>query len=252
MKKRIGLIFFGFLLLSIPAQADTVVDALPGVTQVVQSVSELANGPDMAGMMLTVTGLNDQDIAFTKSGFWSSSVAAFPNLPYGGVFFSDVGYAFTLFQGGDTFSNSWQLFNPFYDKLTLSSIIIEALPGNVVFDRTIDGSEKTPNSGQGNDFSTALVNAFPPVLNPHLGIYHDLVAVDPNAPQGDLYATLEILFSNGAGAVFPANANASFQLFTADTDRIIPAGPPGAPLGSTVTFLGSGLLGLIGLKWRRG
>ncbi|MFZ5450222.1 MAG: hypothetical protein ACOZFS_16455 [Thermodesulfobacteriota bacterium] len=242
MKKfqAICLIISGLLFFSIPAQALTVVTASPGDTQYIQSVSEVAAGPDMNGMVITVSGLNEGGVPFTNQiGTWVTPV--FQETPpfsyaFPGAVFSGDQYLFYLLQAGDTFNNSWLLYS-FYD-VTLTNIIIDALPGNVVFDRTIDGMEKTIGSGQGKDFSTSSTS----ISFPDLGTYMNLVALDGQAPQGDLYSTLDIQLGNGFGRLF--SDSVYYELFTADTDRIVPVP---TPVSSSLMLLGSGLLGLAGL-----
>jgi hypothetical protein len=256
VRKILGtcLIVMGLMLLSIPAQAYTVVDAVPGTTQEVQSVSEVVNGPDMAGMVVTVTGLNAAAQPFTDTRTWVADLAVDLSPPvYGGIFAGGDQYLFYLYQAGDTYTNAWMLYS-YYDVL-IKSITIDALPGNVVFDRTIDGMEKTPDSGQGKDFFTTYTGT---TRFPTLATYRDQVAVGGEAPQGDLYRTLEIKFIvdydlSPFGQGF--NDSVDYELFTADTDRITPVVPVPlvAPLGSSLTLLATGLLGIIGLrrKWRK-
>ena len=121
----------------------------------------------------------------------------------------------------------------------------------MVFDRTIDGTEKTPGSGQGKDFSTTHggTSQFPT-----LATYRDQVALVGEAPQGDLYRTLDIDFIvdfdlSPLGLLFGADRD--HELFWADTDRItasvVPV-PLVAPLGSGLSFFATGLLGIIGLR----
>jgi len=241
---RTSLIYMGLLLLPISAQAYTIVGADPGTTEYVGSVSEVATGPDMAGMLVTVTGLNYLGNPFSDSTrVWVKDLSVNLSPPvYGGIISVGDGRLFYLFQAGDTYTNSWVLYS--YYQIYLSTITIDALPGNVVFDRTIDGSEKTPGSGQGKDFSTAYSG--PPNF-PAFATYRNQVALDGQAPQGDLYRTLEISWTNG---VF-FNDSIFYELFTSDTDRItasvVPV-PLVAPLGSGLSFFATGLLGLIGLR----
>jgi hypothetical protein len=240
VKKMLGtsLIFIGLVLLSIPAQAYTVVGAVPGEDKYIGSISEVATGPDMAGMQVTVAGsFAPQPV----TGTWFTPFYVFPPFD-GGAYFNGPGYAFYLFQGGDTYTNSWVMYS-FYD-MTLYGIKIDALPGNVVFDRTIDGVEKTPGSGLGKDFSTAYTS----IPFPTRATYSNRVALDGKPFQGDLYTTLDIDFYLGAGVtIFDSQY---YELFTADTDRITPVVPVplATPLGSGLSFFATGLLGLIGLK----
>jgi hypothetical protein len=236
---QLGIFITVLALSTIPAQAYTIVTAFPDVTQVVQSVSEVATGPDMVGMSVTVTGFNEVGTAFSDTRTWINNLSVDLSPPiYGGVFPNGDRYAFYLFQAGDTYTSPWMLYS-FFD-VTISSITIDALPGNAVFDRTIDGMEKTPGSGQGKDFSTVIstIPAFP-----HLATYENQVAVGGQPPQGDLYRTLDIKLALNGILFFDSNY---YELFTADTDRIVANVVP-VPLGSSVTLLSTGLLGIIGL-----
>jgi hypothetical protein len=244
----------GLMLLSIPAQAYTIVTADPGTTQDVQSVSEVATGLDMAGMLVTVTGSNAAGQPFTDTRTWVADLAVDLSPPvYGGIFAGGDQYLFYLYQAGDTYTNAWMLYS-YYDVL-IKSITIDALPGNVVFDRTIDGMEKTPDSGQGKDFFTPYTGT---TRFPTLATYRDQVAVGGAAPQGDLYRTLEIKFVvdfDLSPFGQPFKDSVDYELFTADTDRIVANVVPVplvTPLGSSITMLGTGLLGIIGLrrKWQ--
>lgn len=245
MKKILGtcLIIMGLMLLSLPAQATGFAIAEPGTTQYIQSVSELANGADMGGMLVNFQGFGLADTPFNLSAPWVSGLVL-PLAGGGGVHITDStsGADFYFGLGGDTFSKPWILYSP-SQAFKLSSISIDALPGNVVFDRTIDGMEKTLGSGQGKDFDSPYGDFF----NYVLGTYKDQVALEGQSPQGDLYRRLEITFT---GTALKFEAGIVYDIFTADTDRITASVPVPlvAPLGSGLSFFATGLLGLIGLR----
>jgi hypothetical protein len=138
---------------------------------------------------------------------------------------------------GDTFSNDWNLFVD--ASLNLTSLVINGVPGNVVFDLTTSPGDGTSGSGPGLTFTTAFSGV--------TGTYSNPVALssDPTNPVGDLYTTLTLTFPTGfSGEDFFYRADTD----KADTPLITGTTPPptGTPEPSAV--LGLLALGLVGRR----
>ncbi|APG28785.1 hypothetical protein A7E78_13680 [Syntrophotalea acetylenivorans] len=148
---------------------------------------------------------------------WADTVAN-----AGGV----TGTSWSLSQSGDTYTNSWSLSS----DVTLSQLVIDAAPGDTIFDITWSGSG-TPGSASGRTFTTAYTGDL-------TATYRNLLSVGGNDPVGDLYTLLDLDF--GASG-FLGNLS-----FIADTDNAASAGDvvPAVPEPSTFLLFGGGLLGL--------
>jgi hypothetical protein len=147
--------------------------------------------------------------------------------------------SFSLNQAGDSFTNPFQLANLSTQALLLV-LTINGAPGNTVFDIV-----STPGLTPGSDFGLA-VSGFTSTGAPNgLGTYSNIVNVNPDAAQGDLYAQLGIDFGAGLAPGLAAT-------FLADTDSIglrggLPgstADPNGVPEPMTVLLCGVSLIAI--------
>ena len=143
-----------------------------------------------------------------------------------------VGTNFAVTEIGDTYPPNPGYIGPWVISNTSSanlvSLVINAIPGDTVFDRTWGTSEPfgTPNSHEGYTFEV--------VSGPLLDItatYRNLVAVIGNGPVGDLYATLDI--NLGAGL-----ATGESLRFNADTDTVGIGVPAPAAVWAGMVLLG--------------
>lgn len=94
------------------------------------------NGADMAGMDVTATflGGGSQKVGWSTTGADSGAAS---------------GSGWSLSQSGDTFSNPWTLQST---GASIVSLLINAIPGNTVFDN--GSSPSTPGSAAGISFSS--------------------------------------------------------------------------------------------------
>jgi hypothetical protein len=207
-----------------------------GTTNYIGAVVDYpTTGAGMAGMTVQVSFANGTSETETWISTGTASGAA-------------SGTGWSLAQSGDTFpyessdgslAGYWTLTsNP--GSLAISQVRIDALAGNTVFD-TNDNAEGTPGSWYGYDFTLN------PDYSPNFDIsgisatYQDAVAIMGSSPVGDLYRYLDIDFGNDFGP------GSSLEFFAdTDTDAATPLG--NVPLPGTFLLLGSGLLGLVGLR----
>lgn len=167
------------------------------------------NGAQMGGMNVTVNFLGGT----SDSAIWS---------PTGGVSGAASGSDWSLSQSGDTFSDPWSFS---YSGLgTITSLIIDAVPGNTVFD--IGTNPSTPGSAGGREFD------FQSGLNPSSFEY----SVPIDISTGDLFGTLSLFWDGG----FTANNSLQFR---ADTD----SGSPDDPVTPRDVPEPTALLGLLAI-----
>ena len=122
------------------------------------------NGADMVGMDVTATflGGSSQKVAWSATGASSGGVS---------------GTGWSLSQSGDTFSNRWTLNST---GASIVSLLINAVPGNTVFDN--GSSPSTPGSAQGLSFS--------PISGDSPDSFSYGVPIDIST--GDLFGTLTL------------------------------------------------------------
>ena len=182
-------------------------------------------GDTMVGMAVTAYFSNYT----SETAYWAAAGSG-----AGGA----SGTGWSISESGDTYGGYWNLnWSGTSDKY-LTSLVIDAGPGDTVFD--VDGnSSGTPGSAYGWAFE--LISGG---LNVDLAAtYSNLVALSGQAPAGDLYLQLALDFEY-LGRLYGDEIT-----FVADTDNIEYAGDLDAvPLPGAVWLLGSGLAGLAGLR----
>jgi hypothetical protein len=234
------------------------------------------NGSQMAGMLVTFTYLDQGGAQHITPVIW---VADPGNGGYAEIVFGTGNNKISLVNSNDTFLNPWNAtVTNNADGVILQDIKIDGLPGNVVFDRSTFGVP--PVSDPAIDKSNGNINGqenFTSIggtdLTPYFGTagsYRGVDAFELNsdfkatanaqysgpaqigaaAPVGDIFRFLDIDFTGG-GQQLGLLQKESFN-FEADTDKVVlPGGGGQVPVPPTVWLLGSGLLGLGLMRWRR-
>ena len=154
-------------------------------------------GDTMAGMSVTAdfVGGGSQTVTWGVTGSQA-----------GGAF----GTGWLLTETGDTFSQPWTFSN---SGQSITSLVINAIPGNTAFD-TIDTLVEPPNTpGSGRGISFYVLSG----LAPASFAYSDPIDVS----QGDLFGTLSLNYSQG----FTGKLT-----FLATTDSGTPDNPVATPV----------------------
>jgi len=222
-----------------PTGATTVtVNSNAGTTQTVPWIYSLATGDDHVGMAISgffVDPLTGN--TFQETIYWQNTGTASDG--FGSA--SDGGWGVTL--AGDSWSNPWVLSsNKVLNgvSLYLDYVVFDALAGNAVFDRTFGGLVGTPGSALGKDF--AFISDNSPIWSGDILVtYFDQVALTGNNPVGDIYARMKVDFVSPTGGDDPFFGGA--MQYYADTDVV--------PIPGAIVLMGSGLLGLVALGFRR-
>ncbi len=130
-------------------------------------------GDMMSGMRVSANFLDGT----SQSLFWDAT-----GNEAGGVF----GNGWSLTQSGNSYESPWS-FSNFGQGIT--SLVIEAIPGNSVFDinPNLYGSLQTPGSAEGWEFQTLVGQA------PNSYRYYDPIDIS----NGDLFGTLSAYWSSG-------------------------------------------------------
>ena len=203
----------------------------PGTTQITSALAAaaVATGQDMTGMSVT---------AFFTDGSWQTAIWNATGGPQaGGAFGTD----WQLIQGGNTQSplGPWTLGNN--TTLSIERLLIDAGPGNAIFDTSFGGLDGTNLSGAGFSFL--------PLLNPGLDIlaaYRDTVALADSTPVGDTFRFFDVAFTNPGKF-----ATGDTLVFVADTDLLaIPGDIAPVPEPGTFLLLTTAFVTMLGYRWR--
>lgn len=151
-----------------------------------------------------------------------------------------VGTGWSLTESGDTFSSSWFLTNN--RGVRMNRLLIDAGPGNTVFDTFFGNAFGSPGSARGTDFTQTSG----PFIS-GTATYRDAVGIAGNAPVGDLFRFLDLQFTG------TSMATGTVISYRTDTDNLLFAGDIQPVIPEPTTFLVWSLLGLgaVGVKYRR-
>lgn len=221
------------------AAAGTVtVDYLAGTTNTTTALTGYTTtGAMMDGMSVTAyfAGGDSQTLAWADLSSTGGGVS---------------GNGWSLNQYGDTFTQRWTL--SAFDA-SINKIVIDAGPGDSVFDTTFKGDiDGTPGSNRGQNF--ALTSPSTNRWN-IVATYSDQVALAGADPFGDLFRYLTIDFGSDnsfANYILNGQNTPATLNFLADTDNLKFAGDIApVPAPATVLLMGAGLAGLIGIRRRK-
>ncbi len=175
-------------------------------------------GSQMSGMEVTVNYVGGG----SQTAIWQATSPL-----AGGAF----GTGWSLSLAEDSFSTPWQFLTQTGSTQAIASLMINAVPGNTVFD-TIFGVEGTPGSANGSPFTV----------------------VSGNAPTSFAYSTAIVGAEDDLRGVLTLNWSAGFSgelLFETDTDNGTNIEPVQAAVPEPTTIAGLGLAAAGLLRWRR-
>lgn len=208
------------------------------IVETAQVLDYNTTGAHMAGMIVT---------AHFKDGSYESKVWAKTGKDSGAA----LGWGWSLSQSGTTFSqleeHAWVLRSHPGSLRIMDSLTIDAIAGNVAFDRILSlGNEGTPGSQSGRRFWMGASDPFP--NKTIVATYSNPVALTGSSPAGDLYGRLEINLEQ-------IQFNSLLQLkFWADTDNTFGAQRSAFMSFSAVPEPSATLLIFVGMQawlWRR-
>lgn len=196
-------------------------DSTPFVTTGLDTFT--TSGADMDGMIITGTfaDSSSQSLTFGGTGGDAGETSA--------------GDFNVSFDGVSTFSTAWDLT---VSTGQLVSLVFQGAPGATIFD-ILDDFPVTPDSARGREFEISGSSPDGVIAV----TYSNPVGVTPNAPVGDLYATMTVDFSG----LFSGGLDAGTSLsFFQDTDNsasrapVVPVDPVPLPAAGWLMLAGLG------------
>ena len=138
------------------------------------------------------------------------------------------GSGWSLQMTGDTYDSTWTLTTT---NICMDRLLLDGGPGNTVFDRYWEPFPGTSGSADGHTFEVTSDHSSLDIT----ATYVDLVALSGQAPVGDLYGQLDVVFNSGL-------ATGSTMTFIADTDNVSTVPAPGALM---LVAMGTSLAGYL-------
>jgi hypothetical protein len=213
--------------------------ASPSSAQIVNVAQNLGTTQGTTGILTPVTSGANMGGMQVTAFFTNSTSETVSWVPLGLINGGASGTNWSLMESGDTDISTWFLTNT--TGLGITRLVIDGGPGRTIFDRTFGGMVGTPGTSFGRDF--VLVSGGLSTDN-ILAIYHDQVAVVPNAPVGDIFRSLDINFLNSGGF---ASGRALPLGFGADTDTTVDVlFPLAIPEPGSLLLFGVAALGVVG------
>lgn len=192
-----------------------------------------AKGSSMLGMSVTATFGN---------GNIPASVMTWSDLGSGVFGVKNNDWSLTINPNTSTFNSIWTLDVADNSIFSITELTISGLGGKSVFDifpstETTIGSAlgKPINVDPNTNLNLSLVSA----------MYSNAVAINGQAPLGDLYESLTITFGNPGGF-----GSADIFRFKTDTDNVDTRLNP-VPEPATMLLFGTGIIGLAAFRRNR-
>ncbi|HEY6509593.1 MAG TPA: PEP-CTERM sorting domain-containing protein [Vicinamibacterales bacterium] len=216
-----------------------------------------------AGTTYTTAGINDfsahssQMNGMEITARWTVNGAGYSQTEVwnGGVNFTGLNFGLTV-DGNTINSNAWELDFNVWGNGRLESLEFNGVPGNTVFDRTLNGDVGTVGSSLGRDFAgfdwygecRLLIFCTPGQIT---ATYFNQVILGANDAAGDLFAGFKVDFNSFGGLGWGNNWRFSLDTDIATTRLVVPdTKVEDVPEPVSLLLLGTGLFGLAAARRR--